>query len=122
MEELEQRQSDAVEKLRGMVPKRWYQEEDAECARAVMAIAKQLEDDQQSRRNKALQAIRDYSGVELKGLEASAYVKADPNDEIFYPLHNSGADTVVAQIGGRQTPKPQVPTSGAGRPTKLRAT
>lgn len=112
--------NDALEKLRGLVPKRWHQEEGSECARMVMSIAKQLEDDQQSRKNKALQAIRQYTGVELKGLEPTAYVKADPNDELFYPLHNSGVETVVAQIGGRQKPKPQIQTSGADWQTKRR--
>lgn len=110
-----------IRKLRGTVPKRWYEEEGDECAKKVMALAEQLDSDQQSRKNKALQATRYYAGVELKGLEATAYVKADPNDELFYPLHNSGVETVVAQIGGRQKPKPQIQTSGADWQTKRRA-
>jgi hypothetical protein len=113
--------SDTVDKLRGMVPKRWHKEEGIECARAVMTIASQLGDDQKPRKSKALEANRRYSGTELEGLAPGSYVKADANDELFYPLHNSGVETVVAQIGGRQKPKPQIQTSGADWQTKRRA-
>jgi hypothetical protein len=110
-----------LERLRDTIPKRWHQLENAECANEVLKIAENLEADQQCRRNKALECIRLYHGLELEGLGAASYLKAEASDELFYPLHNSGVETLVAQIGGRQKPKPQFQTSGAQWRVRRRA-
>jgi hypothetical protein len=125
MEELDgQEENDettALSALRGSVAKRWYQLEDFECANEVMAIADKLESQTQHVKSKALEAVRGYHGIELSGLEPTAYLKSDPNKEIFYPLHNSGVETLVSQIGGRQKPKPQFQTRGAEWRVRRRA-
>jgi hypothetical protein len=110
-----------LQQLRDTIPKRWHQLEGQECAQEVMKIASHLEADQQHRRNKALEANRKYHGLELSGLDAASYIKADAADELFYPLHNSGVETLVAQIAGRQKPKPQFQTSGADWRTRRKA-
>lgn len=111
----------SLDVLRGSVPKRWWQLEDKECADEVQAIAEKLESEHQHLRNKALDAIRSYHGIELSGLGPQDYIKADPNAEIFFPLHNSGVETLVSQIGGRQKPKPQFQTNGAEWRVRRRA-
>lgn len=102
------------------VAKRWPDLEGDERAEAICSLGRQLKDDQTARETRQRLNLRDFEGVELDSLGGRAYVHAlgKPSYELTHPLHRSNVDTVVAQISGRQKPRPQFLTSGADWKTK----
>lgn len=99
---------------------RWWTLEGAELASEVIAIADALESDQEHRKTRAAQAISAYENRRLRDVSASAYTQS-ATKHLRLPLCRSLCDTVLAEIAGRQRPKPQFMTSGADWQEQRRA-
>lgn len=103
-----------------MPRQRWWELEGDELANEVVRIADALESDQEHRRSRAQNAISVYENRRLNRLSAGAY-SASTEKFLRLPLCRSLCDTVLAEIAGRQRPKPQFMTSGADWQEQRRA-
>lgn len=100
------------------VARRWAFLEGDERAQAVCAVGRQLRDDQKARKDRARENLREYEGRELGGVTGRDFILGLDSNELSHPLHRSSVETVVAQIAGRQKPRPQFLTSGSDWKTK----